>query len=146
MRQFGRQSSSKSGAGSGSFDDARVRTEATHASTSRHSSSSDNRDENSEGSLKSDTEVAAHDAKRRKTTLGAAKMVFGANIETIHIDTCRLSNAKIKDLKPLVGVFVGATGGIGETTIRELFERGTAPKVYIIGRYAFADTWFDRPN
>ena len=59
---------------------------------------------------------------------------YGANIELVHIDTVRESNAKGKDLKGLVAVFVGGTGGIGESTAKELFQRTTRPRAYIVGR------------
>lgn len=52
----------------------------------------------------------------------------------VRLETIRESNAKAKQLKGIVAVFVGGTGGIGENTARELFTRTTAPKAYIIGR------------
>lgn len=52
----------------------------------------------------------------------------------VRIDTVRESNAKCKSLVGLVAVFVGGTGGIGESTAKELFLRTTSPKAYIIGR------------
>lgn len=55
----------------------------------------------------------------------------------VRIDSIRESNAQAKDLE-LVVVFVGGTGGIGESTAKELFLRTTRPKAYIIGRFAFA--------
>lgn len=50
------------------------------------------------------------------------------------IDTIRESNQKAKDLSDLVCVFVGGTGGIGESTAKELFLRATRPRAYIVGR------------
>ncbi|KAF2166363.1 hypothetical protein M409DRAFT_36751 [Zasmidium cellare ATCC 36951] len=48
------------------------------------------------------------------------------------------SNAQIPSSLPkdLVAVFVGATNGIGETTLREFarFTKGLAPKVFFVGR------------
>lgn len=61
-------------------------------------------------------------------------LVYGANIEMVDINTIRESNAKGKQLKGLVCVFVGGTGGIGESTAKELFIRTTAPRAYIVGR------------
>lgn len=58
----------------------------------------------------------------------------GANFEMIHISTVRESNAQCKRIEGLVTVFVGGTGGIGESTARELFLRTTRPKAYIVGR------------
>ena len=52
----------------------------------------------------------------------------------ISIDDIRESNASARSLVGLVVVFVGGTGGIGESTARELFQRTTRPKAYIIGR------------
>ncbi|KAI5365232.1 Putative short-chain dehydrogenase/reductase SDR, NAD(P)-binding domain superfamily [Septoria linicola] len=52
----------------------------------------------------------------------------------VRIDTIRESNAKCKDIHELVAVFVGGTGGIGESTAKELFLRTTKPRAYIIGR------------
>lgn len=61
-------------------------------------------------------------------------ILAGANIEMVRIDTIRESNAKCKDIHELVAVFVGGTGGIGESTAKELFLRTTKPRAYIIGR------------
>jgi hypothetical protein len=61
-------------------------------------------------------------------------LLYGANIEMVHISTIRESNAQGKKLKGLVCVFVGGTGGIGESTAKELFIRSTQPRAYIIGR------------
>ncbi|PIA92261.1 Dehydrogenase/reductase SDR family member on chromosome X [Cercospora beticola] len=61
-------------------------------------------------------------------------LLYGANIEMVRIDTVRESNAKCKSLVGLVAIFVGGTGGIGESTAKELFLRTTSPKAYIIGR------------
>ena len=65
----------------------------------------------------------------------AGSLLYGANIEKIPIDTIRKSNEQCKKLKGLVCVFVGGTGGIGESTVKELFIRTTQPRAYIIGRY-----------
>lgn len=46
----------------------------------------------------------------------------------------RASNEKADRLKDLVGVFVGGTNGIGESTLREYFKHTTRPKAYMIGR------------
>lgn len=52
----------------------------------------------------------------------------------VRIDTIRESNAQGKALGELVVVFVGGTGGIGESTAKELFLRTTRPRAYIVGR------------
>ncbi|KAK1816041.1 hypothetical protein LTR12_009544 [Friedmanniomyces endolithicus] len=45
------------------------------------------------------------------------------------------SNARIKHVpSELVAVFVGATNGVGETTVRQFVKYATRPRVYIIGR------------
>lgn len=57
-----------------------------------------------------------------------------AGVEMVDISTIRETNAKGKQLEGLVAVFVGGTGGIGESTARELFIRSTRPRAYIVGR------------
>ena len=52
----------------------------------------------------------------------------------VSIDTIRASNAQGKKLRGLVAVFVGGTGGIGESTAKEFFQRTVEPRAYIIGR------------
>lgn len=52
----------------------------------------------------------------------------------VRIDTVRESNEKARALEGLVAVFLGGTGGIGESTAKELFLRTTRPKAYIVGR------------
>lgn len=59
----------------------------------------------------------------------------GANLEMVRIDAIRESNAKAKGIEGLVAAFVGGTGGIGESTAKELFLRTTRPRAYIIGRF-----------
>jgi len=54
--------------------------------------------------------------------------------EMVRIEAVRESNAQAKQLSGLVAVFVGGTGGIGESTAREFFQRTTNPKAYIVGR------------
>ncbi|TKA73808.1 hypothetical protein B0A55_05534 [Friedmanniomyces simplex] len=68
------------------------------------------------------------------TDLGLHKLLYGANIEMVSINSVREANAKAKSIKNLVCVFVGGTGGIGASTALELFRRTTSPKAYIIGR------------
>jgi hypothetical protein len=62
-------------------------------------------------------------------------LLYAAGIEMVTINTIRESNAQCKQLKGLVCVFVGGTGGIGESTAKELFIRTTQPRAYIVGRY-----------
>lgn len=76
--------------------------------------------------------LIGEDMKRK--SFGALKYLLGGPNERVHIDTCRASNLQTKDLRGLVVVFVGGTGGIGASTARELFRRTTAPKAYIVGR------------
>lgn len=54
----------------------------------------------------------------------------------VSLDQILASNARIsKDLPPgLVGVFVGATKGIGLTTVKAFVRHTVNPKVYIVGR------------
>lgn len=52
----------------------------------------------------------------------------------VSIETIRESNAQGRAIEGLVAVFVGGTGGIGESTVKEFFLRTTRPKAYIIGR------------
>ncbi|KXT17564.1 hypothetical protein AC579_6177 [Pseudocercospora musae] len=61
-------------------------------------------------------------------------MQAGANLEMVRIDAIRESNAQAKCLDGLVAVFIGGTGGIGESSAKELFLRTTRPKAYIVGR------------
>ncbi|KAK5693065.1 hypothetical protein LTR97_010541 [Elasticomyces elasticus] len=45
------------------------------------------------------------------------------------------SNARIKTLPPgLVAVFVGATNGVGETTLKQFCKYAIRPRVYFVGR------------
>jgi len=64
----------------------------------------------------------------------ASALLHRANIEMVRIDTIRESNGKGKQIEGLVTVFVGGTGGIGESTAKELFLRSSRPKAYIVGR------------
>ncbi|QIX01604.1 hypothetical protein AMS68_007121 [Peltaster fructicola] len=131
MRPFGDKAGRTSNSSSGpSPDDALVVSEARHGdSLAAYSDGATNgpTDDNV-------TNTAAHDAAKRQPALGVAKLIFGTNVERIHIDTCRASNEKADRLRGLVVVFIGGTGGIGESTARELFRRSTAPKAYIVGR------------
>lgn len=54
----------------------------------------------------------------------------------VSLDAIELSNERIRSaLKPgLVAVFVGATNGVGETTVRQFAKYAAQPRVYIIGR------------
>lgn len=54
----------------------------------------------------------------------------------VSLDLVQSSNARIKtDLQPgLVAVFVGATDGVGETTVRQFAKYAASPRVYIVGR------------
>lgn len=54
----------------------------------------------------------------------------------VALDTIRASNKQIRSVLPagLVAVFVGATNGVGETTVREFAKHALAPQVYLLGR------------
>ncbi|KAI1309791.1 hypothetical protein F5Y03DRAFT_347396 [Xylaria venustula] len=54
----------------------------------------------------------------------------------VSLQAIRDSNARIATNIPsgLVAVFVGATSGIGETTLRNLVQRAHQPRIYFIGR------------
>lgn len=48
----------------------------------------------------------------------------------------RASNAQVATALPsgLVGVFVGATSGIGETSLKQFAKHASKPRVYFVGR------------
>lgn len=52
------------------------------------------------------------------------------------LDAVRSSNASIASALPagLVAVFVGATNGIGETTLKQFAKHARQPRVYFLGR------------
>ncbi|MCJ1342929.1 hypothetical protein MMC31_001118 [Peltigera leucophlebia] len=53
----------------------------------------------------------------------------------VSLQVVRNHNMKLKKLGPgLVGVFVGETAGIGETTVREFVRYTLQPTVYLVGR------------
>ncbi|KAI0912847.1 hypothetical protein F4823DRAFT_138569 [Ustulina deusta] len=54
----------------------------------------------------------------------------------VSLQAIRESNARIATSLPsgLVAVFVGATSGIGETTLRHLVKRARQPRIYFLGR------------
>ncbi|KAI9686480.1 MAG: hypothetical protein M1822_003491 [Bathelium mastoideum] len=54
----------------------------------------------------------------------------------VSLDTVEASNHRIRStLQPgLVAVFVGATNGVGETTVRQFAKYAAEPRVYIVGR------------
>ncbi|KAF3932807.1 hypothetical protein ABW19_dt0208182 [Dactylella cylindrospora] len=54
----------------------------------------------------------------------------------VAVDTIRASNAAIKGKLPagLVALFVGATSGIGEHTLRTFYQTAPSPRVYFVGR------------
>ncbi|KAL4862891.1 hypothetical protein BDV12DRAFT_178210 [Aspergillus spectabilis] len=53
----------------------------------------------------------------------------------VALDTVKQSNSNLKSYGPgLVGVFVGGTSGIGESTARSFVRHATNPRVYLIGR------------
>lgn len=49
-------------------------------------------------------------------------------------ESIRASNAQGDRIKDFVAVFVGGTGGIGESTAKEVFKRTVRPRIYILGR------------
>lgn len=54
----------------------------------------------------------------------------------VALQAIRESNARIATSLPsgLVAVFVGATSGIGETTLRNFAKHATRPRIYFLGR------------
>ncbi|THX78773.1 hypothetical protein D6D04_05548 [Aureobasidium pullulans] len=60
----------------------------------------------------------------------------------VAVETIRASNSKIASTLPsgLVAVFVGATNGVGEATVRQFAKYASAPRVYLIGRSQDAGT------
>ncbi|MCJ1299225.1 hypothetical protein MMC08_002017 [Hypocenomyce scalaris] len=53
----------------------------------------------------------------------------------VSIEVVRASNASLKKLQPgLVALFVGATSGIGEYTLKQFFRQTTSPRIYFVGR------------
>ena len=54
----------------------------------------------------------------------------------VSIEAIRASNAQISTALPLglVAVFVGATSGIGETTLKQFAKRAPRPRIYFLGR------------
>jgi len=52
----------------------------------------------------------------------------------VSTESVRASNAEGHRIKDFVGIFVGGTGGIGESTAMELFKRTVRPRIYIVGR------------
>ena len=54
----------------------------------------------------------------------------------VSLDDVQSSNARIASTLPpgLVAVFVGATNGIGETSLKQFAKHARQPRVYFIGR------------
>ena len=54
----------------------------------------------------------------------------------VALNIIQASNQRIKSTLPpgLVAIFVGATNGVGETTVRQFAKHAAQPRVYIIGR------------
>ncbi len=54
----------------------------------------------------------------------------------VSLDDVKASNSRIASTLPsaLVAVFVGATNGVGETTLRQFAKHASKPRVYFIGR------------
>ncbi|KAI1250912.1 hypothetical protein MGN70_007973 [Eutypa lata] len=54
----------------------------------------------------------------------------------VSLQAIRESNSCIATGLPagLVAVFVGATSGIGETTLKQLVKRARQPRIYFLGR------------
>lgn len=55
-------------------------------------------------------------------------------LQMVSTESVRASNAEGHRIQDFVGVFVGGTGGIGESTAMELFKRTVRPRIYIVGR------------
>ena len=58
----------------------------------------------------------------------------GAPLEMVSSESVRASNSQGHRITDFVGIFVGGTGGIGESTAIELFKRTVRPRIYIVGR------------
>jgi hypothetical protein len=58
----------------------------------------------------------------------------GAPLQMVSSESVRASNAQGDRIKDFVAIFVGGTGGIGESTAVELFKRTVRPRIYIVGR------------
>lgn len=58
----------------------------------------------------------------------------GEPLQMVSSESVRASNAQGHCIHDFVGVFVGGTGGIGESTAMELFKRTVRPRIYIVGR------------
>jgi short-subunit dehydrogenase len=54
----------------------------------------------------------------------------------VALETIRASNREIASTLPhgLVAVFVGATNGVGEATVRQFAKYAPSPRIYLIGR------------
>lgn len=76
----------------------------------------------------------AFTAARNATIDSIHGMLDGANVEIVRVEAVRKANAQAKSLNGLVAVFVGGTGGIGESTVKEMFLRTTNPRAIIVGR------------
>ncbi|KAA6409851.1 MAG: hypothetical protein FRX48_06463 [Lasallia pustulata] len=59
----------------------------------------------------------------------------------VSIEAVRASNARLKNTQPgLVALFVGATSGIGEYTLKQFYRQTASPVVYFVGRNQSAAT------
>ena len=53
----------------------------------------------------------------------------------VSLEMVQSSNSRIRSVLPgLIAVFVGATNGVGETTVKQFAKYAALPRVYIIGR------------
>lgn len=61
----------------------------------------------------------------------------------VSLEAIRASNRRLDSALPagLVATFVGATSGIGETSMKEFAKHANAPRIYFIGR---TTEWADR--
>lgn len=66
----------------------------------------------------------------------AGEYFFRLKNKMVALDKVQASNASVAKTYPetLVGVFAGATAGIGETSLREFARHTSKPRIYIIGR------------
>lgn len=58
----------------------------------------------------------------------------GVPLQMVSSESVRASNSQGHRIKDFVAIFVGGTGGIGESTTLELFKRTVRPRIYIVGR------------
>lgn len=79
---------------------------------------------------------------RPNKILGSPALLHTSLLNMVALETICASNQKIASTLPsdLVAVFVGATNGVGEATVRQFAKWAASPRVYLIGRSQEAGT------